>query len=112
MGTASHRSLRHGAAALLLVACATATLAAAASDKPARRTPYAATFPAGEGYHLAERACRTCHSPMLITQQAKDSTGWEKSITQMEKWGVTLSAAEHDTLRRYLVTRFGTRGAK
>ena len=49
---------------------------------------------------------------MLITQQAKDSTGWEKTIVQMEKWGVQMTPAEHDTLRWYLVSSFGPRAAK
>jgi len=46
---------------------------------------------------------------MLVTQQAKDSTGWEKTLGQMEKWGVKLSPAEHDTLRGYLLAHYGPR---
>ena len=46
---------------------------------------------------------------MLVTQQAKDSTGWEKTLAQMEKWGVKLSPAEHDTLRGYLLAHYGPR---
>jgi|SRR5437867_547500 len=105
-------SARRLTAALLLSGCAIATLAGAAGDKPPLRTVYPAAFPNGEGRDIADRACRVCHSAMLITQQAKDSTGWEKTITQMEKWGVTLSPAEHDTLSRYLVARFGPRRVK
>jgi len=100
-------------AILVLGACAIAGLVGAGGDagKPPRRIPYAAQLPPGEGHDLADRSCRTCHSAMLITQQAKDSTGWEKTISQMEKWGVQLTAAEHDTLRWYLVGNFGPRHA-
>jgi len=69
--------------------------------------PYPAKFPAGEGHLIAERACAICHSPMLVTQQAKDSTGWEKTLATMEKWGAPVSGADHDTLRVYLVSHFG-----
>ena len=48
-----------------------------------------------------------CHSSMLIMQQAKDSTGWEKTIGLMEKWGSPVQGAEHDTLRTYLLGHFG-----
>ena len=48
---------------------------------------------------------------MLVTQQAKDSTGWEKSLATMEKWGAPMTPAERDTLRGYLLERFGPRVA-
>ncbi|HEY3215769.1 MAG TPA: hypothetical protein VGK93_04690 [Candidatus Eisenbacteria bacterium] len=104
--------IRRLAAMLMLAGCALATLAGAAGDKPPRRIAYAPQLPAGEGHELADRSCRTCHSAMLITQQAKDSTAWEKTIVQMEKWGVQLTPAEHDTLRGYLVSHFGRRTQK
>ena len=74
---------------------------------PARKPAYPTRFPAGAGRALAERSCLTCHSAMLVTQQHKDSTGWEKSLKQMETWGVKLTPAERDTLVAYLRTRFG-----
>ena len=46
---------------------------------------------------------------MLVTQQTKDSTGWEKTLAQMEQWGAPMTPAEHDTLRRYLLAHFGPR---
>ena len=86
----------------------------AASVSKARRPklpppamPYPAQFPAGQGQLIAERACGICHSPMLVVQQAKDSTGWEKSLATMEKWGAPVSGAPHDTLRDYLLSNFG-----
>lgn len=74
-----------------------------------RVAAYPAVLPAGAGRALAERSCLLCHSAMLLTQQAKDSTAWEKTLAQMEKWGAPLSAAEHDTVRTYLLTKFGPR---
>ena len=72
-----------------------------------KRLVYAAMLPDSAGHDIAGRWCVLCHSAMLITQQAKDSTAWEKTIGQMEKWGVTLTPEEHDSLRTYLVKSFG-----
>lgn len=109
------------AAAVLLVAClgaaalalgaGSAAKPAARAAAPAPRAPYPASFPPGAGQAIAERACLFCHSPMLVTQQAKDSTGWEKTLATMEKWGSPLSPAEHDTLRAYLLATMGPRAA-
>jgi mono/diheme cytochrome c family protein len=95
--------------AATLVALALASLAARSDvdDRPRPAAPR--EFLPGEGKAIADRACQICHSPMLVTQQAKDSTGWEKTLGQMEKWGVKLTPAEHDTLRGYLLARFGPR---
>ena len=79
------------------------------SRSAGNRAAYPDTFPAGPGRAIAERACLFCHSPMLVTQQAKDSTGWEKSLATMEKWGAPLTPAEHDTLRGYLLVHFPPR---
>jgi cytochrome c5 len=75
--------------------------------RPPPAMPYPAQFPEGQGHLIAERACAMCHSPMLVTQQAKDSTGWEKTLATMEKWGAPVSGADHDTLRDYLLSNFG-----
>ena len=106
-------SPRHG---LLLAALALAAgfgLAGAARSagdgKASRRPAYANEFPEGEGKPLADRYCQICHSATLATQQAKDSTGWEKTLVQMEKWGVKMAPAEHDTLRRFLLAHYGPR---
>jgi mono/diheme cytochrome c family protein len=94
-------------AAALALAFASLVAWPDASDKPRPASPK--EFPAGDGQAIADRSCRTCHSPMLVTQQAKDSTGWEKTLGQMEKWGVKLTPAEHDTLRGYLLGHYGPR---
>lgn len=80
-----------------------------ASRSGSGRAAYADTFPAGPGQAIAQRACLFCHSPMLVTQQHKDSTGWEKSLATMTKWGAPMTPAEHDTLRGYLLANFGPR---
>lgn len=81
---------------------------------PASRAMPADTtrLPPGIGPAIEARSCAMCHSAMLIHQQAKDSLGWEKTIAQMEKWGVALTPAEHDTLRGYLLERNGPRAAR
>ena len=71
------------------------------------RTAYATTLPDSAGRGIAERWCLLCHSAMLITQQRKDSTGWEKTLAQMEKWGVATTPEERDSLRAYLLQNFG-----
>ena len=90
-----------------------ALAAAAAASRPAggpqRQPAYPAKLAAGEGSELAESHCLMCHSAMLITQQAKDSTGWEKTITQMEKWSAPLDSTAHRTLHRYLLRSYGPR---
>jgi cytochrome c5 len=102
------------AAALLLLAVAVLALARLPLDTGAGapRGAYPANFPDGEGRAIAERACLLCHSAMLATQQAKDSTGWEKTLATMEKWGAPVQGAEHDTLRTYLLAHFGPRSPK
>ena len=99
------------AAGLVLAALSIAALALGAGGpaKGPRRAAYPDALPAGAGQAIAERACLLCHSRMLVTQQAKDSTGWEKTIAQMEQWGAPLTRAEHDTLRSYLLAHYGPR---
>jgi len=95
---------------------AAAALAATAGSPVSSRSAggglaYPDTFPAGAARVIAERACLFCHSPMLVTQQAKDSAGWQRSLATMESWGAPLTPAELDSLRDYLLTRFGPRKA-
>ena len=101
------------AVGLILAAMAFAGLGGIPGDSRSagNRAAYPDTFPAGPGKAIAEKACLFCHSAMLVTQQAKDSTGWEKSLVSMEKWGAPMTPAERDTLRGYLLERFGPRVA-
>ena len=100
---------RAAAVALVLASVALAALTSLPGDSGSvgNRVACPDTFPAGPGRAVAERACLFCHSPMLVTQQAKDSTGWEKSLATMEKWGAPMTPAERDTLRGYLLAHFG-----
>jgi len=101
---------RAAAAGFVLATVGFVTLAGVRGDTgPARRVLYPASYPDGPGRAIAERACLICHSAMLTTQQAKDSTGWEKTLATMVKWGAPLTPAEHDTLRDYLLASFGPR---
>jgi hypothetical protein len=99
------------AAALVFASLAVAALGMMPDDSRSagNRAAYPDSFPAGAGKAIAERACLFCHSAMLVTQQAKDSTGWEKTLTTMKGWGSPLEPAERDTLRGYLLARFGPR---
>jgi cytochrome c5 len=100
-------------AAVALVVAVTIIAALATIPEDSRssgeRAPYSSTFPAGPGKAIAERACLFCHSPMLVAQQAKDSTAWEKTLATMRTWGTPMTRAEQDTLRGYLLTHFGPR---
>ena len=91
-------------AALLLCILAGAALAA-----PKPTVVYPPHLPAGGQRVLAEQKCLICHSAQLIAQQHKDAAAWEKTIAQMEKWGVALTPAEHDSLKSYLVRALGPR---
>lgn len=107
------------ATAIALSAAVLATLGArprharnaAPSAAPNPHALYPDHFPPGPGDEIAARSCLICHSAMLVTQQAKDSLGWEKALALMEKWGAPVAASEHDSLRTYLMTRFGARPA-
>ena len=111
-------SARRLLAALLLCAVIALAFAAAVGQEGGgagaapKKLAYAATLPDSAGRAIAERWCLMCHSAMLITQQSKDSTGWEKTLAQMEKWGVAMAPEERDSLRTYLVTCFGPRAPK
>ena len=103
------------AAVLLLAAVLVATGARPRNTHPpalAVHLLYPDHFPPGPGDDIAARSCVICHSAMLVTQQAKDSLGWEKTLSLMEKWGAPIARVEHDSLRTYLVTRFGAKAAK
>ena len=98
--------------ALLVALTGVAAFALAASDdfgKAPRRRVYEQQFPDGPGKDLAERACLLCHSQTLVTQQAKDSAAWEKTLGTMQRWGARLTPAEHDSLRSYLLAHYGPR---
>jgi hypothetical protein len=97
--------------ALAALALGATPVARRAPAPPARRAVSPDTFPAGDGKAIADRACMLCHSAMLVTQQAKDSTGWEKTLATMVAWGTPITPEERDTLRAYFTARLGPRPA-
>jgi hypothetical protein len=98
--------------AAVLVGAATAAAISGGDGKARLEQLYPSAFPAGDGQALANRFCQSCHSVSLTTQQAKDSTGWEKTLVQMEKWGVQATPAEHATLHRYLLAHYRAKAKK
>src|SRR5262245_48445103 len=95
--------------AVMLLALGAALASGAGDGKAARKQMYPSSFPPGPGKTLADNKCQICHSVSLVSQQAKDSTGWEKTLAQMEKWGGSMAPAEHDSLRDYLLAHYGAR---
>ena len=100
------------ASLLLLLAMVVAAAALSDSPTPPLAHPYPNELPDGEGRVLAQRACLMCHAATLITQQAKDSTAWSKTVATMVKWGAPLPTAEQDTVVRYLSAHLGPRERK
>lgn len=96
-------------AGVLLAGLIAATAWSAGDGSTRRHEVYPARFADGDGRPLAERYCQICHAASLVTQQAKDSTGWEKTLAQMEQWGIRPTPAEHETLRAYLRSHYGPR---
>ncbi len=96
---------------LALGALVLALMTRASGDRIAasRQPAYPAQLATGAGQELAAQHCLMCHSAMLITQQAKDSTGWEKTLGLMEKWSAPLPAEEHQKLRAYLLQHYPPR---
>ncbi len=95
------------ASALVSGAIALASFAQVSGDAAAKRAPYAKQLPSGDALELIESKCLMCHSAMLITQQRKDSTGWEKTVRQMEQWGARIVPSDHDLVVAYFVKNFG-----
>lgn len=105
---------RLAALLLALTAVALVLMTRTSGDRSSsqRQVAYPARLSADEGREIADQRCLMCHSAMLITQQAKDSTGWEKTLGQMEKWSAPLPAAEHQKLKSYLLRHYGPRAAR
>jgi hypothetical protein len=100
---------RRIAASLLVAAACIGGLTAAAAVR--RENGYPPRLPEGRGKSIAEQRCVICHTPMLIVQQHKDATGWEKTIAQMEKWSAPIPPSDREALRGYLLGHFGPREA-
>ena len=97
-------------AAMLVAAACIGGLAGAETAR--RVNAYPTRLPAGSGRGVTEQRCVICHSAMLIVQQRKDSTGWEKTLGQMEKWSAPIPPPDREALRGYLLSHFGPSGAR
>ena len=97
------------AALALVIALAGVACRPGPDAAPVRVAAYPESLPGGPGRGIAERSCLTCHSATLITQQAKDSTAWAKTLATMEKWSAPVAPGERDSLLAYLVSTLGPR---
>lgn len=66
---------------------------------------------AGHGHDLVIGNCLTCHSATMIEQQHKDTTAWNKTVTQMVAWGAPLAKDQQAILVAYLAGHYPARGA-
>lgn len=65
----------------------------------------------GPGQALVVANCLICHSATMVEQQRKDTTAWNKTVTQMIAWGAPLPAAQKPVLVAYLAEHYGARAA-
>jgi len=68
-------------------------------------------LPAGPGHELVLGNCLSCHAATMITQQHKDTAGWNKTVTQMIAWGAPVAKDKQAALVGYLVEHFPARAA-
>jgi cytochrome c5 len=68
-------------------------------------------LPDGPGHELVLGSCLSCHAAAMITQQHKDTAGWNKTITQMVAWGAPVTNDQQATLVAYLVEHYPARAA-
>jgi cytochrome c5 len=101
-GAPAFRAAPPEVAAKLAPPPAPALLARLASDDRAATNG----LPAGQGRDIVLASCLTCHSAALITQQHKDTAGWNKTVSQMIAWGTPVSTAQKDVLVAYLSQSF------
>ena len=67
------------------------------------------TLPAGAGRELVVGACVTCHAVTMLTQQHKDTAGWNKTVTQMVGWGAPVPKEKQPALVAYLAEHYPPR---
>ena len=68
-------------------------------------------LPAGTGHDIVVGKCLVCHAATMITQQHKDTTGWNKTVTQMIAWGAPVAKDQQAQLVAYLAEHFPARAA-
>lgn len=60
------------------------------------------SLPPGHGKEMLLRACTTCHSVQMVTQQRKPAAEWAKTVDKMVGWGAPLQPADRQALVDYL----------
>ena len=68
-------------------------------------------LPEGTGRNLVLGGCNTCHAATVITQQHKDSAGWDKTVTQMIGWGAPVPKDRSASLVAYLAEHYPAKAA-
>ena len=89
---------------LSLLGCLTAGFLAAGTQLHAQT---ANVLPPGEGRDLLATACSQCHALSIITAMREGQAGWKRHVYNMVLRGTQLTAAEAETVIRYLATNFG-----
>jgi cytochrome c5 len=105
--------------ATALVAASSEAAAKLAPPPPAALTAQLAAdeqaainrLPAGPGRDLVVGNCLICHAATMPEQQHKDTTAWNKTVTQMIAWGAPVPSDRKAELITYLATHFGSSGA-
>lgn len=69
------------------------------------------SLPADNGRDLVLGNCLICHGASMIEQQHKDSTGWDKTVSQMIGWGAPVQSSQKPALIAYLAQHFPARAA-
>ena len=68
-------------------------------------------LPAGPGRDLVVGNCLICHAATMIEQQHKDTTAWNKTVSQMIAWGAPVPNDRRGELVAYLAQHFTSAGA-
>lgn len=106
---APRKQTRGALAIVALTVLAASSFASLLLAAPKLSRPYSTQLAEGPGRALAEQRCLMCHAATLITQQAKDSAGWARTVSTMKTWGSPLDSAETDTLMRWLIASYPPR---
>lgn len=67
------------------------------------------SLPVGTARELVTGDCLICHSASMIEQQHKDTTGWNKTVSQMIAWGAPVQPVQTHVLIAYLAQHFPAR---
>ena len=85
---------------------------APATRDPEKLAREAALLPSGTGRELTIRACSTCHSLNLVTNQRLSPKEWTNVVQTMSAKGAPATPAELEIIRSYLANAFPRSGDK